>query len=243
LIGLTATPYRNKEDEGIRALKRIFNEILIPKESFPYLDDNNPVRSLKTFLQQSEILSIEEIQIIPTKIKLKLDEKGAFDDIYAKKLGDSALRHKRREFIVDHILEILNECSDALVIYFGPTVEDAKIISSMLRMEGAKSAFIGDKLNLNVREEIINDFKQKKIQILTNCRILTAGFDAPKITHVVLGWPTDSTILFHQIIGRGLRGTRFGGTQRCFIKIFTDEIEDLKDHQFAHVKYFDEWEK
>ncbi len=243
LLGLTATPYRNNDDDGIKALKRIFNEILIPKESFPYLDDKNPVRSLKKFLQESEILSTEEIQIIPTNIKLKLGQKGPIDDLYAKTLGDSALRHKRREFIVEHLLEIIKETSDALIIYFGPTVEDAKIISSMLRMEGTKSAFINDKLNLNVREEIINDFKQRKIQVLCNCRILTAGFDAPKITHVILGWPTDSTVLFHQIIGRGLRGTKFGGTSNCHIRIFTDEVEDLKDHTFAHVKYFDEWEK
>ena len=243
MLGLTATPYRSNSDNGINELKRIFKDILIPTKSFPNLDDNNPVHSLKKHLQDLEILSKEEIKIIPTNIKLKLDDKGAVDDDYAKKLGASALRHKRREFIVDHIIETIESEKDASIIYFGPTVEDAKIISSMLRMEGCKSAFIGDRLNLNVREDIINDFKQKKVQILCNCRILTAGFDAPKISHVILGWPTDSTVLFHQIIGRGLRGTKFGGTAKCEIKIFTDEVENLKDHHFAHVKYFEEWDK
>ena len=190
-----------------------------------------------------EILSTEEIEVVKTNLKLTLDDKGAVDEVYAKKLNDSAFRHKRREFIVEHILQIVKNENDSSVIYFGPTVEDAKVISSMLKMEGAKSAFIGDKLNLNVREEIISDFKKGKHKILCNCRILTAGFDAPKITHVIIGWPTDSTILFHQIIGRGLRGTKFGGTPKCQIKIFADEVENMKDHHFAHIKYFEEWEQ
>ena len=243
LLGLTATPYRNTSENGTEPLRKIFKNILIPRNSFPKLDEENPVKSLKKYLQEMEILSTEQIDVIKTNLKLSIDEKGAVDDLYAKKLNDSSFRHKRREFIVEHILQVINEEKDASIIYFGPTVEDAKVISSMLKMEGAKSAFIGDKLNLNVREEIIRDFKQGTHQILCNCRILTAGFDAPKITHVIIGWPTDSTILFHQIIGRGLRGTKFGGTPTCRIKIFTDEVENMKDHHFAHMKYFEDWEK
>jgi len=242
LLGLTATPYRNVSQNGTEELQKIFKNILIPKKSFPILDEKNPVRSLKKYLQDLEILSVEKIEIINTSIKISLDEKGAVDDLYAKKLSDSSFRHKRREFIVDHILQIIQETRESSIIYFGPTVEDAKVISAMLKMEGASSAFVGDKLNLSVREQVISDFRNGKHQILCNCRILTAGFDAPKITHVVIGWPTDSTILFHQIIGRGLRGPKFGGTSKCIVKIFTDEVDNMKDHNFAHIKYFEEWE-
>lgn len=243
LLGLTATPYRHTDENGISALKKIFNTILIPSKTFPQIDNHNPVRSLKRFLQDLQILSTESIEVIQTNIKLKIADKGKIDDEYGKNLEKSALRHKRREFIVDHIKSIFESDPNASLIYFGPSVEDAKIISSMLKMEGTKSAFIGDRLSLHVREEIIREFKEGKVQIICNCRILTAGFDAPKITHVILGWPTDSTVLFHQIIGRGLRGTKFGGTDQCMIKIFADEIENMKDHHFAHDAYFEAWEK
>jgi len=45
----------------------------------------------------------------------------------------------------------------------------------------------------------------------------TTGFDAPTVTHVVMGRPTVSQVLYEQMTVRGLRGPRFGGTATCVI--------------------------
>jgi superfamily II DNA or RNA helicase len=56
--------------------------------------------------------------------------------------------------------------------------------------------------------------------------VLTTGFDAPKVTHVVMARPTVSQVLYEQMVGRGLRGARFGGTSECV-------IVDLEDNYRA----------
>jgi superfamily II DNA or RNA helicase len=63
----------------------------------------------------------------------------------------------------------------------------------------------------------VADFKSGGVQVLCNCEVLTTGFDAPRVTHVVMARPTVSQVLYEQMIGRGLRGARFGGTDRCVI--------------------------
>lgn len=67
------------------------------------------------------------------------------------------------------------------------------------------------------RRKIIGDFKAGRTQVLCNCEVLTTGFDAPKVTHVVMARPTVSQVLYEQMVGRGLRGPRFGGTATCHV--------------------------
>lgn len=38
---------------------------------------------------------------------------------------------------------------------------------------------------------------------LCNCEVLTTGFDAPKVTHVIMARPIVSQVLYKQMIGRG----------------------------------------
>jgi DNA repair protein RadD len=67
------------------------------------------------------------------------------------------------------------------------------------------------------RRQVVESFKYGDIKVLCNCEVLTTGFDAPKVTHVVMARPTVSQVLYEQMVGRGLRGPRFGGTQGCII--------------------------
>lgn len=57
-----------------------------------------------------------------------------------------------------------------------------------------------------------------------NYGVLTTGFDAPKVENIVLARPIRSEILYEQIIGRGIRGPEFGGTDFCTIIDYFDNI-------------------
>jgi superfamily II DNA or RNA helicase len=105
----------------------------------------------------------------------------------------------------------------SLVIYFGPTVQDAECMAFLLRQRGIEASFVGADTRDVSRRKIIADFKSGEIQVLCNCEVLTTGFDAPRVTHVVLARPTVSQVLYEQMVGRGLRGERFGGTASCHI--------------------------
>lgn len=93
----------------------------------------------------------------------------------------------------------------------------------LLRQRGIEAAFISGNTRDVTRRKIIGDFKAGQIQVLCNCEVLTTGFDAPKVTHVVLARPTVSQVLYEQMVGRGLRGEKFGGTATC-------QVVDLEDH-------------
>ena len=58
------------------------------------------------------------------------------------------------------------------------------------------------------RLEVLHSFKSDvpgAIQIVTNCGIITVGFDFPGLEHIVMARPTKSLSLYTQILGRATR--------------------------------------
>ena len=55
--------------------------------------------------------------------------------------------------------------------------------------------------------------------------MLSTGFDSPEIDAVMIARPTYSVVAYQQMIGRGLRGPKFGGTPECLIITVKDNIE------------------
>ena len=46
---------------------------------------------------------------------------------------------------------------------------------------------------------------------MCNYGILTTGFDAPKTSCALIARPTDSLVLYSQMVGRAIRGIKAGG--------------------------------
>jgi superfamily II DNA or RNA helicase len=122
--------------------------------------------------------------------------------------------------VVDHLVNICEE-SASQVIYIGPSVVDAECMAFLLRQR-ISAAYVGGRSRDVTRRKVISDFNAGRIKVLCNCEVLATGFDAPKVTHVVMARPTVSQALYEQMIGRGPRGPRFGGTE-------TGVITDLED--------------
>lgn len=75
---------------------------------------------------------------------------------------------------------------------------------------------------------------------LLNYGVLTAGFDAPRTSCVVVARPTTSLVLYSQMIGRAMRGPRSGGNRKC--QIYT--IIDTKLNGSGSVaESFQNWEQ
>ena len=62
-----------------------------------------------------------------------------------------------------------------------------------------------EKLSEN-KGALISKYKNE-YQIMCNYGVLATGFDAPKEDVVCIGRPTSSSVLYSQMIGRGLRGS------------------------------------
>src|SRR6266851_6525083 len=107
------------------------------------------------------------------------------------------------------------EDSRNLILYFGPSVRDAECMAYLLRERNIPAAVVSGSTREATRRLVIGRFKRAEIRVLCNCEVLTTGFDAPRVTHVVVARPTVSQVLYEQMVGRGLRGVKFGGTQVC----------------------------
>ena len=95
-------------------------------------------------------------------------------------------------------------------ICFGVNVAHSKAITEGFKSRGVVAAHVDGYTNKEEREEIINDFKDGKINIISSVGVLTKGFDAPGATCLIIARPTKSLMLHIQMIGRVLRKSPCG---------------------------------
>ncbi len=220
VIGLTATPYCKEyleaADRGVEELQAIFKQLIEPSITLGH----DPRREL----EKMDVLAIPEFETIRTHTSIKLDstttphplDEAAIERLDLQLAKQAAKAASRRRAILDHLVPIARDPQNS-ILYFGPSVLDAESMALLLRDEGVAAAVISGKTHVSARREIIERFKAGKIRVLCNCEVLTVGFDAPRVTHLMMARPTVSRVLYEQILGRGLRGPKFGGTKTCVI--------------------------
>ena len=109
------------------------------------------------------------------------------------------------------------------VLRAAPVGDLARAHRVMLRSDGLSAACVTGTTRPAVRRRIIEEFRAGRISVLCNHGVLTTGFDAPRVKSLVIARPTTSPVLYEQMVGRGMRGTKFGGTATC-------EIHDVVDN-------------
>jgi superfamily II DNA or RNA helicase len=90
-------------------------------------------------------------------------------------------------------------------VVFTPTVETAHAAAEELNAAGVRTAVISGETPRQERQQIFADFRSGAVQVLSNCMVLTEGFDAPWASCAVIARPTQSQPLYVQMVGRVLR--------------------------------------
>lgn len=228
ILGLTATPFRTAENEQ-GALQNVFSDDIIYKVD------------LRTLIARG-ILSepvFEEIQTdfdITSRLNEKqLDNLKYFDiESIGKDVANSiAENSERNAVIVNQYLKEKQKYKQTLV--FALNVNNAIALKKLFETQGVKAEFvvssIRDKMtgvNISNKEnkEKIDQFRNGDLEVLINVNILTEGTDLPGVQTIFLARPTISSILMTQMIGRGLRGLKAGGTEKAYIVSFIDDWKD-----------------
>lgn len=83
--------------------------------------------------------------------------------------------------------------------------EEAKKLSSLFNKEGYWSTYLSGEDSLSVREREVERLEKGEIQYIFTVDIFNEGIDIPKINQVVMLRNTQSSIIFIQQLGRGLR--------------------------------------
>lgn len=90
-------------------------------------------------------------------------------------------------------------------VIFAPTVESAHAFTDAMRAQGFTCASVWGAMPLEERRRVLRDYAAGRVDWLSNCMVLTEGFDAPRATVAVIARATQSAPLYVQMVGRVLR--------------------------------------
>ncbi|MGA4985380.1 DEAD/DEAH box helicase [Streptomyces cellulosae] len=236
LLGLTATPFRNTNEDETRRLVSRFGNRRLDEGVFP---SGDPYRDLQDW---GMLAQVEHRTLTGGRIELTRDEKthaermAMLSRAAEQRLADDHARSRR---IVD---EVANLPADWPTLLFATSVDHAKYLAAMLNDRGITAAAVDSTTSAQDRRRRIEDFRTGRIRVLTNYGVLTQGFDAPATRVVVVARPVYSTNVYQQMIGRGLRGPRNGGKPTCLILNVDDNIANF-DTKLAFTQFEHLWRR
>lgn len=110
------------------------------------------------------------------------------------------------------------------IIVFAMNVNHSNVLALALSSLGLEVYSISSNTDNQIRKKAIKRFKseEEKPIILCNYGVLTTGFDAPKTSCAVITRPTDSLVLYSQMVGRVIRGRKAGGNDIAEIVTVVD---------------------
>lgn len=231
LLGLTATPYRSSETEQLT--RRFGQKLLVPTSI-----KSDPVGKL----QARGILAHTDHRVITIGGSWTMNEReerhfelfGDFADTFVRRIGEDPERNRQI------IQEIATLDPTWPVLFFGCSKEHAVVMAALLRRRGIRAAVVTGETDRAERRALVAAFRAGEIQVLCNYGIFTTGFDAPNVRVVVVARPTTSVVLYEQIVGRGMRGPKNGGTEEVLIMDFSDNLERF-GRPMAHTRFQEFW--
>jgi DNA repair protein RadD len=221
LLGLSATPGRTWNDPSSDLeLSTFFNRQKVTLQVEGY---KNPVDYLVdqgylARVQNSPLLYQSGFTISEKDLRY-LKENFRLSDSFIKNISED---HKRNILIVKKIDELTGRHNR--IILFAMNVEHSNLLATCLQARGVNAFSITSNTESGQRRRLIEKFKSdaKEPLVLCNYGILTTGFDAPKTSCALISRPTDSLVLYSQMVGRAIRGPKAGGNEMAEIVTVVD---------------------
>ncbi len=254
LMGLSATPGKTTEDSfDNQLLVSMFGNKIIEidtklmnavnmsaqeaintpaeKDVIRYFQNRGVLSKIKKEeLVYEEGLSDAEIN----KIRIVATANG-YDD-FSKTVLEKIGKNKSRNLRIMQRLRELNRDKIPTIV-FACSVQHGQLLSAMLTLEDIPNALVIGNMSPKERAESIKKFKDREddLNILINYEVLTTGFDATNIECVFIARPTQSVVLYSQMLGRGLRGPQMGGNEECLLIDVKDNLKQFNENMaFSH---------
>lgn len=183
LVGFTATPYRG--DRG--GLGEVFEEIVYS-------------RGLQEMVESRFLCSIGG-----WRVSSEVDLDG--------------VRVRAGDFVESQLATLVNVSDrNALIVRAGRdlapgrrtlvfcvNVEHVHSVADAFGQAGVAAAPVWGAMSREERQSVLERFSRGALQVVTNCNVLTEGFDEPRVDCVIMARPTKSRLLYAQMVGRGTR--------------------------------------
>ncbi len=225
LLGLTATPYRGYSESETRWLASRYGHNRLDRSAFLSEDPNLVMRQLQEMmilarvthmeieggsfsLYGSELAEVERTPWLPNSVENRI-----------------ARDTERTERIIQAYKNNIGIKSDVWpTLIFATSVEHAQTLAAILTADGISARAVSGGTDRYTRRRVVEQFRAGELRVLVNYGVFREGFDAPKTRAIIVARPVYSPNLYFQMIGRGLRGVKNGGNERCLILDVRDNV-------------------
>lgn len=164
----------------------------------------------QSVVYQRDILEmIRDKHLVDVRGKTVVVDGLALDDVKSRggdfqdgQLGQALEDSDAAEVVADAYLE---HAADRPGVVFTPTVETAHIMAKAMSAVGVPTDVVSGDMPKAQRADVLERYSSGELQVLSNCMVLTEGFDAPWASCAVIARPTRSAPLYVQMVGRVLR--------------------------------------
>ena len=217
LLGLTATPERADDAKPTD----IFGETVYDYDLVSAINDGNLSR---------------------IDYRLELDDLGGLGAILESgkvvsmaQLNREIFIPKRDEEVVELIRERSKEKQDPTMVIFCQTIKHAEKIAKLM----GDAKVVHSKMSAKAVKARLKDFRDGKIKTLCAVNMMNEGIDIPRTDIIVFLRVTQSSVVFYQQLGRGLRLNENKDSVMVLDFVATaeriEQIEELK-HKFREAK-------
>ncbi len=226
LIGLTATPYRGRDEDETRRLVNRYGRNRLDSGAFKSDRPEDVISELQSMrvLARADHDLIEggKFTMSPDELKQSLDTPWLPQSVESRIAGNAERTRRIIRAYHEHI------GSDWPALVFATSVEHSQTVAALLTRDGIRARAVSANTEASVRRRIVEEFRAGEIDALVNYGIFREGFDAPRTRAIVVARPVYSPNLYFQMIGRGLRGVKNGGNDRCLILNVRDNIANYR---------------
>jgi len=221
IVGLSATPFRTDDDESQRLARR-FDSRWLPSDQ----------EQLYYRLRRQRVLAEALYEPLDSGVGLTDEELAGLDrlgdewegldfenllEAINQRLAGDAERNER-------LLAYIEGSSERSILFFANSVAHAEEMAARLNLTSIGAAAISGSTARVARRYFLDRFQRGDIRVLCNHSVLTTGFDAPKTDMILIARQVFSPVRYMQMVGRGLRGEKNGGTASCRIVTVIDNL-------------------
>jgi superfamily II DNA or RNA helicase len=195
LLGFTATAKRGDDV----ALDHVFERVSYAGE-------------LRWFIERGYLAPLVG-RLVETTISLDA-VKTVDGDFNQRQLAETVNTTQRNEQIVKAWLE---HARTRPTLAFTVDIAHAHDLARTYQTAGITALAISGETPKQDRRNALEAFRERRVDVLTNCNVLTEGTDLPLVSCIVHGRPTKSQLLYIQMTGRGTRPSPATGKADCLV--------------------------
>lgn len=206
LVGFTATPRRGDK----LTLAEVFEEIAY-------------VRNLPEMVREGYLCPVRG-----WRVHTSIDIGGVrvrHGDFVESDLARAVNVPERNRLVVDSYERF---ASGRRAVVFCVNVAHVQSVAAAFSERGIVAKAVWGAMPLEERRETLRRFGDGEVSVLTNCNVLTEGFDEPRVDCVLMARPTRSQLLYAQMVGRGTRLH-----ERKSDLVVVDIVENSARHKLA----------